>query len=82
VVHDPCRQLFYLYTPAGTATTGIASTSASQIQFGAPGPAIPCNSNSQPLDPSVEVNPPFGAAFTQDSQTLYIVNNNILYTYS
>lgn len=82
VVHDPCRQLFYLYTPADNTSAGTTTSASSQISFGAPGPTIPCNSNSQPLDPSVEVNPPFSAAFTQDSQTLYIVNNNTLYTYN
>lgn len=76
VIHDPCRQLFYLYTPPlGKATANV-------LAFGAPGPAIACDVNNQPLDPSVEVNPPYAAAFTQDSQTLYIVNGNTLYTYS
>ncbi len=75
-VHDPCRQLFYLYTPA------LGKVPASEQSFGAPGPTIACDVNNQPIDPSVEVNSPYAAAFTQDSQTLYIVNGNTLYTYS
>ncbi|HUV96284.1 MAG TPA: hypothetical protein VMV98_02335 [Acidobacteriaceae bacterium] len=76
VVHDPCRQLFYLYTPP------IANLAASLISFGAPGPTIACDVNSEPIDPSVEVHPPYAAQFTQDSQTLYIVGENTLYTYN
>ncbi len=76
VVHDPCRQLFYLYTPP------VANLSAALISFGAPGPTIPCNVNNQPIDPSVEVHPPYAAAFTQDSQTVFIVGENTLYTYN
>jgi hypothetical protein len=76
VVHDPCRQLFYLYTPP------VGNLSAALLSFGAPGPTIPCDVNNQPIDPSVEVHPPYAAAFTQDSQTLYIVGENILYTYN
>jgi hypothetical protein len=81
VIHDPCRQLFYLYTPP------VGKQSASELSFGAPGPAVACDSNNEPLDPSVEVNPPYHAAFTQDSQTVYIVGpgangQNVLYTYS
>ncbi len=75
-VHDPCRQLFYLYTPA------LGKAAATELSFGAPGPTIACDVNNQPIDPSVEVNPPYSAAFTQDSQTLYIVGGNTLYTYS
>jgi hypothetical protein len=75
-IHDPCRQLFYIYTPP------INSNPTSELSFGAPGPTIACDVNNQPLDPSVEVNPPYAAAFTQDSQTLYIVGGNTLYTYS
>ncbi len=82
VIHDPCRQLFYLYTPAAAATGTTVATESSVIAFGAPGPTIACNSNNQPIDPSVEVNPPYGASFTQDSQTVYIVGGNTLYTYS
>ena len=82
IIHDPCRQLFYLYTPAATATATTTATSSSVISFGAPGPTIACNSNSEPIDPSVEVNPPYGASFTQDSQTVYIAGGNVLYTYS
>lgn len=76
VVHDPCRQLFYLYTPA------VGKTTATLQSFAAPGPTISCNVNNQPIDPSVEVNPPYAAAFTQDAQTVYIVGGNVLYTYS
>ncbi len=75
-VHDPCRQLFYLYTPA------LGKATAAALSFGAPGPAVACDVNNEPLDPSVEVNPPYSAAFTQDAQTLYIVGNGTLYTYS
>ncbi len=75
-IHDPCRQLFYLYTPP------LGKAAATEISFGAPGPTVACDVNNQPIDPSVEVNPPFSAAFTQDSQTLYIVGGNTLYTYS
>jgi hypothetical protein len=75
-IHDPCRQLFYLYTPA------LGKQAATELSFGAPGPTVACDVNNQPLDPSVEVNPPYSAAFTQDSQTLYIVGNGTLYTYS
>lgn len=75
-IHDPCRKLFYLFTPpVGTAV-------ATNLSFGAPGPTIACDANNQPIDPSVEVNPPYSAAFTQDSQTLYIVGNGVLYTYN
>ncbi len=76
VIHDPCRQLFYLYTPP------VSGLSASALSFAAPGPTIACDVNSQPIDPSVEVHPPYAAAFTQDSQTLYIVGENTLYTYN
>lgn len=76
VVHDPCRQLFYLYTPP------IANLAASLISFGAPGPTIACNVNSEPIDPSVEVHPPYAAQFTQDSQTVFIVGENTMYTYN
>lgn len=76
VIHDPCRQLFYLYTPP------VGNLAASELVFGAPGPTIACDVNNQPIDPSVEVHPPYAAAFTQDSQTLYIVGENTLYTYS
>lgn len=77
VVHDPCRQLFYLYTPS----------KGSELSFAAQGPTIACDVNNQPLDPSVEVNPPYSAAFTQDNQTLYITGTNgaggsVLYVYS
>jgi hypothetical protein len=76
VVHDPCRQLFYLYTPP------VGNLAAALLSFGAPGPTIACNVNNQPIDPSVEVHPPYAAAFTQDSQTVYIVGENTLYTYN
>ncbi len=76
VVHDPCRQLFYLYTPP------VGNLAATVISFGAAGPTIACNVNSQPIDPSVEVHPPYAAQFTQDSQTVYIVGENTLYTYN
>jgi hypothetical protein len=76
VVHDPCRQLFYLYTPP------IGSVAAAAISFSAPGPTIACNVNSEPVDPSVEVHPPYAAQFTQDSQTVYIVGENTLFTYN
>lgn len=76
LIHDPCRQLFYVYTPA------IGNTGASSQSFGAPGPTIACDANNEPIDPSVEINPPYAAAFTQDSQTLYVVNDNVLYTYN
>lgn len=77
VIHDPCRQLFYLYTPK----------KGTEMSFAAQGPTIACDVNNQPLDPAVEVNPPYSAAFTQDSQTLYIDGANgagqsILYIYS
>lgn len=76
VVHDPCRQLFDLYSPAqGKIQAGL-------LTFAAPGPPVACNVNNQPIDPSVEVHPQFAAAFTQDSQTLYIAGGNTLYTYS
>lgn len=76
VIHDPCRQLFYLYTPA------VGKTAATVQSFVAPGPTIACDANNEPLDPSVEINPPYAAQFTQDSQTLYIAGGNTLYTYS
>ena len=76
VVHDPCRQLFYLYTPP------VGKLAATLIAFGAPGPTIACDVNSEPVDPSVEVHPPYAAQFTQDSQTVYIVGENALYTYN
>jgi len=76
VIHDPCRQLFYLYTPP------VGNLAASLISFGAPGPTIACDVNSQPIDPSVEVHPPYSAQFTQDSQTVYITGDNALYTYN
>lgn len=76
VVHDPCRQLFYLYTPP------VGNLAASLLSFGAGGPTIACDVNSQPIDPSVEVHPPYAASFTQDSQTVYIVGENTLYTYN
>lgn len=76
VVHDPCRQLFYLYTPP------LGKGTANVLAFGAPGPTIACDVNNQPIDPSVEVNPPYAASFSQDSQTAYIVNGNTLYTYN
>lgn len=88
VIHDPCRQLFYLYNPSkGTS-----------LAFPAPGPTVPCNANNQPiypagvvnpvystqtasnvfppLNPGGEVNPPYSAAFTEDSQNLYITYSN------
>jgi len=76
VIHDPCRQLFYLYTPAQ------GKTSATDLAFAAQGPTIPCNVDNAPLDPSVEVNPPYSASFTQDSQTLFIAGGDRLYVYS
>ncbi|MHB8303955.1 MAG: YncE family protein [Acidobacteriaceae bacterium] len=76
VVHDPCRQLFYLYTPSQ------GKIGATETSFAAQGPTIACNVDNAPLDPSVEVNPPYSASFTQDSQTLYIAGENILYVYS
>jgi trimeric autotransporter adhesin len=76
VIHDPCRQLFYLYTPP------VGNLAASLISFAAPGPTISCNVNSQPNDPSIEVHPPYAAQFTQDSQTVYITGENSLYTYN
>ena len=76
VVHDPCRQLFYLYTPP------VGNLAASLLSFAAPGPTISCNVNSQPNDPSVEVHPPYAAQFTQDSQTVYITGENSLFTYN
>ncbi len=76
VVHDPCRQLFYLYTPP------VGNLAATLISFAAAGPTIACDVNSQPIDPSVEVHPPYAAQFTQDSQTVYIVGENTLYTYN
>jgi hypothetical protein len=76
VVHDPCRQVFYLYTPP------LNHLSASEMIFNAPGPPVACDANNIPLDPSVEIDPPYAASFTQDSQTVYIVNGNTLYTYS
>lgn len=76
VIHDPCRKLFYLYTPSA------GKTGASAISFSAEGPTIACNVDNQPLDPSVEVNPPYAAAFTIDSQTLYIAGNDVLYVYN
>lgn len=82
VIHDPCRQLFYLYSPATPAVGKSAAISASEISFAAQGPTIPCNVDNVPLDPSIEVNPPYSAAFTQDSQTLYIAGGNLLYVYS
>ena len=76
VIHDPCRQVFYLYTPP------VGNLAAALLTFGAPGPTIACDVNSQPIDPSVEVHPPYSASFTQDSQTVYIVGENTLYTYN
>ena len=76
VIHDPCRQLFYLYTPP------VRNLAPTLLSFAAPGPTIACDVNSHPLDPSVEVHPPFAAQFTQDSQTVYIVGENTLYTYN
>lgn len=76
LVHDPCRRLFELYTPP------IKNLTANLMVFGAPGPPVACDANNQPLDPSIEINPPYSAAFTQDSQTLYVVYQNTLYTYS
>ncbi len=76
VIHDPCRKLFYLYTPP------VGNLAASLLSFGAGGPTIACDVNSEPVDPSVEVQPPYAAQFTQDSQTLYIVGENTLYTYN
>lgn len=76
LVHDPCRQLFYIYTPP------LGEAASTLLAFGAPGPVIACDVNNQPIDPSVEVNPPYSAAFTQDSQTLYVVGGNTLYTYN
>lgn len=79
VIHDPCRQLFYLYDPS-------AKTS---LQFPAPGPTIACDANDVPIYPAGvtnpifstqylggEVNPPYTANFTEDSQTLYITYSN------
>ena len=79
VIHDPCRQLFYLYN----------TTSASAAQFPAPGPAISCDANNLPIYPAGvsnpvfstqylggEVNPPYTANFTEDNQTLYITYSN------
>lgn len=91
LIHDPCRRLFYIYSPAtpgtktGTGTgssTGTPGTAASEISFPAGGPTIACNADNAPLDPSVEVNPPYSAQFTLDSQTLYITSGNTLYVYS
>ena len=82
LIHDPCRQLFYLYSPATAKTSSSTASGASEISFPAQGPTISCNVDSQPNDPSIEVNPPYSAAFTQDSQTLYIVGGNILYVYN
>ncbi|HET9087357.1 MAG TPA: hypothetical protein VFN53_07535 [Acidobacteriaceae bacterium] len=82
LIHDPCRQLFYLYTPAIPAVGKTAGTPATELSFAAQGPTIPCTIDNIPLDPSVEVNPPYSAQFTQDSQTLYIAGGNLLYTYS
>ncbi|MHB1743885.1 MAG: hypothetical protein ACYCRE_03840 [Acidobacteriaceae bacterium] len=77
VIHDPCRQLFYLYTPAA----GRVGSSA--LSFGVVGQApVACDVNSEPIDPSVEVHPQYAAQFTQDSQTVYIVGENTLYTYN
>lgn len=76
VIHDPCRQLFYLYSPAQK------KVKASVLSFAAQGPTIPCNVDNAPIDPSVEVNPPYSASFTQDNQTLYISGGNLLYVYS
>ncbi len=82
LIHDPCRQLFYLYSPGTAKTATSRATGASELSFPAQGPTISCNVDNQPNDPSVEVNPPFSAAFTQDSQTLYIVGGNVLYVYN
>lgn len=77
VIHDPCRQLFYLYTPAA------GKVGATSLSFGVVGQApVACDVNSEPIDPSVEVHPPYAAQFTQDSQTVYIVGGNTLYTYN
>lgn len=82
LIHDPCRQLFYLYSPATPGVGKAPGTSATEISFPAQGPTIPCNVDNVPLDPSIEVNPPYSAQFTQDSQTLYIAGGNLLYVYS
>jgi hypothetical protein len=79
VIHDPCRQVFYLYNPA----------KKSSVDFPAPGPAIACDANNQPIYPAGvtnpvfstqylggEVNPPYTASFTEDNQTLYITYSN------
>lgn len=76
VIHDPCRQVFYLYRPP------LGKVAPSTLTFGAPGPTVACNVDNQPIDPSVEVHPPFAASFTQDNQTVYIVGGNTLYTYN
>ncbi len=75
VIHDPCRQLFYMYN-VGTAKS---------LQFPAPGPAVACDADNKPiygagvvnpvystLNPGGEVNPPYTATFTEDNQNLYI----------
>jgi hypothetical protein len=82
VIHDPCRQLFYLFTPAVAGVGKAAGTSASEMSFAAQGPTIPCNIDNMPLDPSIEVNPPYSATFTQDSQTVFIAGGNLLYVYN
>lgn len=82
VIHDPCRQLFYLYTPAIPAVGKTAGTPATELSFAAQGPTIPCTIDNIPVDPTVEVNPPYSAQFTQDSQTLYIAGGNLLYVYN
>lgn len=89
VVHDPCRQLFYLYTPAQGKTSTSPGASSVTLTFPAPGPAIACNANNQPIYtngainpvystavPGGEVNPPYAATFTEDSQNLYITYSN------
>ena len=79
VIHDPCRQLFYLYAPKANKT----------YSFPAPGPTVACDANNQPIYPAGvtnpvystqypggEVNPPYAAKFTEDNQTVYISYSN------
>lgn len=80
VIHDPCRQLFYLYS----------QTNNTSLQFPAPGPTVACDANNEPIVvnngaanpfyssavPGGEVNPPYAAQFTEDNQTLYITYSN------
>ncbi len=79
VIHDPCRQLFYLY----------ATKTSTEYSFPAPGPTVTCDANNKPTygsgvvnpvystqNPGGEVNPPYAAKFTEDNQTLYITYSN------